>query len=189
MSYETDRAWSDGFIPHIREIVGPLLLVPSPLDVDTQQATDLIVMRARDMMIACRVRRAGYAERYPWDFTIRAKRDSGSKTELQKIVEGWADWMLYGHESFNGRLGRWFLIDLHELRAQMIYDAHRKNKRLPDPTRPISNKDGTHFVAYDARKLPQKVVIASSHPVPRYEDSPCLLAGSPSSAAHQDAWL
>jgi hypothetical protein len=167
MSYAADRAWSDQFIPHIRQIVGPQLLVESPLDVDTKEAADLIVLKARDMTVACRVRRAGYADRYPWDFTLRAKRDSGAKTELRKIVEGWGDWLLYGHQGAADKLARWFLVDLHELRAEMIYDAHRPRRRLPDPTRPIANGDGTHFVAYDVRNLPQRIVIASSHAIPR----------------------
>lgn len=167
MSYAEDRAWSDQFIPHIRAIVGPRLLVESPLEVDTKQAADLIVLKARDMTVAARVRRAGYAERYPWDFTLRSRRDSGAKTEFRKIVEGWGDWLLYGHEGEKSRLARWLLIDLHELRAEMIYDAHRPSRRLPDPMKPIANGDGTHFIAYNVRRLPSRIVVASSHPIPR----------------------
>lgn len=167
MSYTDDRVWSDQFMPHIRAIVGPRLLVESPLEVDTQQAADLIVLKARDMTIAARVRRAGYADRYPWDFTLRARRDSGAKTEFRKIVEGWGDWLLYGHEGDKARLARWLLIDLHELRAEMIYDAHRPQRRLPDPMAPIANGDGTHFVAYNVCRLPARIVVASSHEIPR----------------------
>lgn len=169
MSYAVDRAWSNQFIPQIRSIVGPLLLVESPIEVDTQEAADLIVMRARDMTIACRVRRQGYAERHPWDFTIRAKRDSGAKTEFSKIVEGWGDWMFYGHDDGRGTVDRYFVIDLHGLRAELIRDSYRPRRQLPDCSRPISNGDGTYFLAFDVRKLRASDILASSHEIPRQQ--------------------
>ena len=102
MSYSADRRWSDAFIPAIKQIVGPLLLEESSFEVDTQQAADLVVMNARDTTIACRVRRGGYADRYGYEFTIRAKRDTGAKTELEKIIDGFGDWMFYGHAHADG---------------------------------------------------------------------------------------
>lgn len=57
MSYTDDRAWSDRYLPIMRQLIGPHLLMPSPLEVDAKQAADLIVLRGRDMTIACRVRR------------------------------------------------------------------------------------------------------------------------------------
>jgi hypothetical protein len=55
-AYRRDRAWSDAFIPAIKKIVGPYLLEPSSFEIDAQQATDLIVLLARDLRIAARVR-------------------------------------------------------------------------------------------------------------------------------------
>lgn len=172
MSYRDDRAWSDRFLPIMRLLIGPHLLIPSSLEVDTQQASDLVVLRGRDMTIACRVRRHGYADRFPWDITIRAKRDTGARTELEKIVEGWADWMFYGHASEDhGAIDRWYLVDLSVWRREFIRegvrsalgrDLHRKRQ-----LRPQSNGDGTHFVAFDVRQFPADLVIASSHDVPR----------------------
>ena len=43
MGYELDRSWSDRFIPAMRQIIGPHLLEPSSFDVDTKQATDLVM--------------------------------------------------------------------------------------------------------------------------------------------------
>lgn len=174
MSYQADRQWSDQFLFAIRNIVGPRLLVPSPLEVDTKEAADLIVMRARDMTIACRIRRYGYADRYPWQFTIRGHRDSGARTELAKIVEGWGDWMFYGHASLDhSSLDKWFLIDLHEWRAELARDAWRaansKPQRHSQSLRLIPNGDGTHFAAFDVRNFPATLLIASSHDVPRAE--------------------
>lgn len=164
MSFHRDYEWQLRFLPVIKMCVGPYLLEPSSFDLDTQEATDLIVLRARDMRIGCRLRRAGYADRYPWEFTLRSHRDSGASTELKKIVEGWGDWLFYGHASDDemGGISRWFIIDLSALRAHLI-----RNQEHIRPTKK-SNGDGTHFVAFDLRKFPSKpsIVIASSHDIP-----------------------
>lgn len=155
MSYQSDRAWSDNFIPAIKQIVGPLLLEASSFEIDTTQAADLVVLNARDKTIAARVRRFGYADRYPHDFTIRSSRDSGAKTELEKIVDGFGDWMFYGHsdESETG-ISRWMVINLASLRAALIRDKAPWKKK--------SNSDGTHFVAFDIRDLPESCLIAAN---------------------------
>lgn len=161
MSFRRDFDWQMKFLPAIRNIVGPLLLEPAPFEVDAKEATDLLVLRARDMRIGCRVRRAGYAERYPWEFTIRSHRDSGAKTELNKIVEGWGDWLFYGHAEHDDlpSLCRWFLVDLHALRAHLIRD-----QKACVPAK-HSNGDGTHFVAFDVRRFPHDpaILVAGSH--------------------------
>lgn len=162
MGYEVDRRWSDAFIPAIKKIVGPLLLEESSFEVDTKQAADLVILNARDKTIAARVRRTGYADRYPYEFTIRAKRDTGAKTELEKIVDGFGDWMFYGHADKNGvDVSRWMVIDLSGLRAALI--------RQKAPYQKQSNGDGTHFIAFDIRKLPESCLISSSFCLDRRE--------------------
>jgi hypothetical protein len=161
-----DFEWQSSFCPSIKRIVGPHLLEPSPLELDLHEATDLLVLRARDMRIGCRIRRAGYAERYPWDFTLRSLRDSGATTELAKIVDGWGDWFFYGHEERfafeDWAIDRWFLIDLHAWRAQVIRKRININAHIP-------NGDGTFFVAFDLREFDESppICVASSHKVPR----------------------
>ena len=71
---------------------------------------DLVILKARSMAIGVRVRRPGYAERFPGQFTIRSHRESGAKTELRKIVEGWGDWLFYGHADGSGGISDWLLI-------------------------------------------------------------------------------
>ena len=140
--YNKDRVWSDRFIPEICRIVGPLLLVPSSLEVDCHEAADLVVLRGRDMTLACRVRRPGFL-RYKGEFTIRAKRDSGAKTELEKITEGWGDWMFYAHASEEGvSFTCWHLLDLAAWRAHLIRDRRDREKIKWGLT---DNGDGTHF--------------------------------------------
>jgi hypothetical protein len=164
MSYARDREWSDRYIPAISTIVGPRLLVPAPFEVDAKQATDLIVLRARDMTIAARVRRHGFADRYPYEFTIRSRRDNGTKTELSKIVDGWADWMFYGHAAREGDgFDRWFLVDLHALRAAFIRDGMKAESEIKWEEK--SNGDGTHFVALDLRSFRPSILVASSHEI------------------------
>jgi hypothetical protein len=151
-SYTKNREWSDRFLPHVCRIIGPHLLKITPDEIDQKQAADLMVLTARDLRIAVRVRRPGFAERYPFEFTIRAKLDSGAKTELSKIVDGWGDWMLYGHaDEAQDLLCAWWLIDLHSFRAALIRQATNgikiKSGNMP-------NGDGTHFKWFDIRSFP-----------------------------------
>jgi len=97
-SFESEFSWSATWIPKIRQLVGPMLLRQGTLDEDRREATDLIVLRAEGLRIACRVRRPGYAGKYPFDVTITAKRESGAACEWDKlIVAGFGDWFFYGH--------------------------------------------------------------------------------------------
>ena len=167
--YETDRRWSDRYIDAIRAIIGPRLLVTAPWELDRKQNTDLMVLTARDMTIACRVRRPGYASRYGWDVTLRAARDTGAETELAKVVKGWGDWMFYAHALDGDRIGfeRWFLLDLHALRVDLTREGVRSALDMPLRMGGLfkrqGNGDGTHFVAFDVRDFPL-VVLASSVP-------------------------
>ncbi len=161
MSYRSDREWSDPYLPEIKKLVGPHLLVPAPFEVDAEEATDLIVLRARDMQIACRVRRPGYADnpKFRRQFPIRCERDSGAKTELAKIIDGFGDWMFYGHATDReAEINPWFLLDLHVFRAALI-----RHRRQPVAFESLDNGDGTYFKAYDIDSLPPQFVIAASH--------------------------
>lgn len=162
--YSSDRAWSDVMIPQIKQIVGPFLLQPASFDADARQATDLIVLTARDMRIAARIRRPGYSDKYPFEFTIRAKRDSGVETELSKIVNGWGDWMFYGHADKSNWIERWWLIDLHAFRAGLIRSAMNG---APVKCHDKANGDGTYFKAFDLRSFPAHppIIVGSSHPL------------------------
>lgn len=167
-SYQVNREWSNRFLQTIRTIVGPQLLVPAPLEVDQKEATDLIVLRARDMRIACRVRRPGYADDYPNEFTIRSRLDNGHDTELKKIVNGFADWMFYGHaldENESTIIEPWWLIDLDAFRVHLERDGFFQQlgqHRISYGER--SNHDGTYFVWFDITSFSEspQLVIASS---------------------------
>lgn len=170
-SYQRNRQWSDRFIPQIRALVGPHLLVESSLEQDTKQAADLVVLRARDLTIACRVRRHGFADVYPRQFTLRSKLDSGVMTEFRKVLQGWGDWMFYGHSSLDEKsISPWWLIDLSALRFHLIHDAHRRLAKKESRLRQGSqaNGDGTHFQWFDIDTFDPDppLLVAESHPTP-----------------------
>lgn len=166
--YESERAFSDRYIPAIQQIVGPLLLKPAPFELDANQATDLIVMTARDIRIAARVRRANkYLERYGYEFTLRAKLQSGAKTEMTKVVDNNAQWLFYGFADPNSaEVPHWWLINLDAFRAAFIRQAFGGQKvkcGLKD------NGDGTHFYWFDLRSFPREpsILIAGSRELPK----------------------
>lgn len=156
MSYEADRQWGDAYLPAVRQIVGPHMLVPAPFENDVKEATDLMVLKALDFRIAVRVRRPGYALRFGNQFTIRYDRPTGARTEYEKIMEGFGDWMLYGHASADqpGELARWMLLDLSVFRCWAALH----------PVCPITNNcDGVSFLAFDVRgQFPAEIIIAES---------------------------
>lgn len=161
MSYRNNRDWSDLFLPEIKRIVGPMLLEESEFEIDANQATDLIVLKARDLRFACRVRRHGYADRYPWEFTIRSRLFSGAKTELAKIVDGWCDYGFYGHADENNRIGRYFVINFDAFRADLI---RRKDKIVYEEK--SNGGVDSQFVAFDVRSFSPGVIAKSSHEIP-----------------------
>ena len=163
-SYTEDREWSDARILRVKEIVGSHLLDVTPDEIDQQQAADLMVLTARDMKIAVRLRRPGFAERFRYQFTVRAHRDSGARTELEKIVNGWGDWMFYGHTDGDD-IPLWWLIDLNAFRAALIRQS--RNAQTLD-CGDMPNGDGTFFKWFDLRSFPQSppILVASSAPLP-----------------------
>ncbi len=153
--------WQEQFLPEVKKIVGPLLLMEAPLEIDQTQATDLMVLTGKDMRIGCRMRGAGYADQYPWDFTVRSRYDTGTETELHKIMQGWGDWMFYGHAAAEDStdIVRWLLIDLEAFRVHF--------PSLKDGRAYIEkhNTDGSHFIICNARMFPKEppILVASSH--------------------------
>ena len=163
MGYALDRRWSDFYLPQIRQIVGPFLLEPAPDDIDMHEATDLVILKARDLRIACRVRRDEASAAYPFDFTVRYSRPSGRETEHVKIMAGFGDLMFYGHASSENTIGRWMLIDLDVFRSSLKQDPTYRFIRAKYK----GNFDGSSsFYAYDVRSFPDWMVRASSHSIP-----------------------
>ncbi len=160
--YTSNRNWSDRFLPEIKQLIGGYLLETAPDAFDHMQATDLMMLEARDMRVAARVRRPGFAQRYPHQFTIRSAVASGRQTELSKIVNGNGDWMFYGHsDAAQTGLDAWWLIDLRAFRAGLIrHMANAPQIVMGDQ----ANADGTRFKWFDVRSFPAEppLVVACS---------------------------
>ena len=154
--YPQDRSFSDRYIDAIKLIVGPRLLQVASFEQDVSEATDLIMLQARPLDIACRVRRPGFAALYPDEFTLRSRRPSGGATELDKIIDGHGDWLFYGHaieNTGNGIIDPWHLIDLAAFRSHLIRGgglSGRNEKR---------NADGTGFSVFSLKDFPSTILI------------------------------
>ncbi|MEL7178511.1 MAG: hypothetical protein AAFN63_01655 [Pseudomonadota bacterium] len=160
--YATNRTWSDQFLPEVKRQIGAHLLKVAPDDIDRREATDLMMLDARDTRVAVRIRRPGYHQRYPHQFTIRSKVPSGAQTELSKVVNGHGDWMFYGHASADGQtLDSWQLLDLKAFRAALI--RHVQNG-YPIVHGDQENWDGSAFKWFDVRSFPSEppLVVAAS---------------------------
>jgi len=176
--YTENRQFSDRFIPQIKLLVAPHLLAEAPLMVDQQEATDLIVMRARDMKIACRIRRPEYRVKYAGQFTIRSHCGNNAKTELAKIVEGFADWMFYGFavDDDSDQIKPWYLISLDAWRAHMI--RGKKQLKKCGGCGQKTNSDNTKFAWFKIDKFPSDppLLIASSNAQEQTTSIPTLQA-------------
>jgi hypothetical protein len=173
MSYRDDRAFGEKFIPEIKRLISPHLFMAAPVDIDRQEATDLVVLLMRDFRIACRVRRPGYSHgKFRYQFTLRSRRDNGRQTELAKVTDGFCEFLFYGHSTPSGTISPWMLIDLKAFRGQLI----RQSLQADDPPTLLfgqqSNGDGTHFVWFDIRSFAPspKLLVATD-----LELSPALL--------------
>jgi len=117
MTWQEDKRWSDRFLPQIKRILGDLFIGEAEQEEDAERNTDLIVLKLEPLRFGCRIRRNEYLERYGGEFTIRAGRPSGAKTELTKIIEGWGDYLFYGFSDVEEKLlAKWTIIDLKAFR-------------------------------------------------------------------------
>lgn len=159
--YQADAAFSRRFAPQIKRILGEHLIIEAPPEEDAHHNTDLMVLRLDAVRIACRVRRHRYLRLFGDEITIRCDRPSGTKTEFEKIVrDGWGDFLFYGFASqCETGICRWVLGDLQVFRAY-VQQQIRVTGRLPGKRR--VNTDGTEFLAYPIRTLPDGFVVAYS---------------------------
>lgn len=166
--WERDKRWSDRFLPQIKAILGVHLIGEPPLEEDQERNTDLMVLRMDAVRIGCRVRKHQYLQAYGHEFTIRAGRPYGTKTELTKIIEGWGDYFFYGFADVEEQhLLQWFLGDLNVFRLWLSRWMTSHNGTIPGQRQ--ANKDNSsHFRAFAVGALPSDFVIG------RREDMPTL---------------
>lgn len=161
MGYSQNREWSDNFLPLVKQIVGPHLLEPSPYEVDANQCGDLVVVRGKAKTVGVRVREHYAADKWPDQFTIRSRLDSGNKTELAKIINGWGDVFFYGFADENEQgFAGWYLIDMDVFRKALMYPERRDSIRTGEKC----NGDGTYFRWFKVSDFPDALLIDSSPP-------------------------
>ena len=137
-----DKRWSDTWVPQLAKIIrqNAMHLIEVRVaahEADTKRATDF-EFEVIGGTIAARVRRPAYWGRY-WDWTVRSERTvTGAKTELAKLIEGYARWYLYAWANTETEIGAYALIDLDKVRAIGL---------LAEPRAPCYNPDGTVFIA------------------------------------------
>ena len=143
MSYQISRQWSDKFIPEIKRILCDFFIDVAPMEKDCTEATDLIVMQTTGASIACRVRKNEY--RFFNDMTIRSRLQSGMKTEISKIIDGFGQYYFYGYaDKQEESIEKWLLGDLNVFRAHLI-----RKGCMNVLSSEISNNDGTFFRSFD----------------------------------------
>lgn len=164
MNWTDDKHFSDRYLPAIKRILGEHLIGEPREEEDRLRNTDLIVLKMEAVRIACRIRRDSYLEAKAFaatsEFTIRAGRPNGIKTELAKIIEGWGNYFFYGFgEETSDRLVRWTLADLNVFR--LWYMQHLLEHQGKPPTKMLPNSDGSSsFCVFQWNALPAAFVKA-----------------------------
>lgn len=155
--WERDKKWSDRFLPEIKRILGEYLLVEPAVEEDMMRNTDLIILGFNSIRIGCRIRKHEYFAKYQNEFTIRADRPSGIKSELAKIISGWGDYLFYGFsDEAKEKLLTWRIISLNEFRLWFNYEIAREGKR---PGLYLPNSDeSSNFYAFDTTKMPPEII-------------------------------
>jgi hypothetical protein len=143
--WQQDKQWEESYHGQVLSILGVLTphlaeIRVASLEKDRANATDFEVTLSGGT-IAVRLRRWGCKFR---DLTIRAQRDSGAKTELAKIKEGYAYRYFYGWEDQNRKIAEWILVNLDKVRETGLLEKQRKL---------WPNGDGTYFISIDLREL------------------------------------
>lgn len=160
--YETNRGWSDRFIPEIKGILGTHLISIAPVAEDQERNTDLMVMTLDAIRVGCRIRRNRYLQHYGGEFTIRSNYTNGYRTELGKIIEGWGHYFFYGFsDTAENGLAKWALADLNVFRLYIAREMARNRGKVPGSIK--DNRDGRNsFRCFRWSDLPGNFVVAQS---------------------------
>lgn len=159
--WEKDKRWSDRFLPEIKSILGVHLISAPPIEEDAERNTDLMVLRLDAIRIGCRIRANKYLDKYSDEFTIRAGRPSGVKTELTKIIEGWGDYFFYGFSNEDETsLAAWCLADLRVFRIEYNRKLVRMDKGNVPGIGKINKDNSSSFAAFNWNEFPPEFIVA-----------------------------
>jgi len=161
--WKNDKRWSDRFLPEIKQILGLHLIGEPPIEEDQERNTDLIVLKMDAVRIGCRMRRNEYLKKYPNDFTMRAGRPSGAKTELTKIIEGWGDYFFYGFANEDDSLiAHWILGDLKVFRRWFVFEICKRKGSIPG-VKKENGDNSSVFMVFSINDLPCEFFVATNN--------------------------
>lgn len=146
-NWKEDHLWARPLLAKVKQILGMVFFTEPPEEEDQERNTDLWILRLRrkftDCRVAVRIRRfeqfmkPGYGN----EFTIRSSRPSGAKTELQKMLDGWAQYFFYGFANKHAtNFQKYTLADLHWITC-WIKHYQVEHSELPGIEMP--NPDGS----------------------------------------------
>lgn len=158
IGWHNDKRWSDRFLPEIKAFLGQTFIGEASIEDDQRRNTDLITLTIKPLRFACRVRRYDAFQEYWMEFTLRNSRPFGAKTELEKVLEGWGDYLVYGFANqYENSLQQMFIGDLTIFRQW--YTAEIARRRIPGVVK--DNFDGSSsFRVFELRQLPPKFIVA-----------------------------
>ena len=164
LPWQSRKAWSDRFLPQIKRILGTCLIDVANAEEDALRNTDLMTLRLPGAVrIACRVRRHAYLAQYADEFTLRCSVPSGRETEIDKMLAGWGEYLMYGFANREETgLATWLVGDLSVFRDWVSRYRHQFG-RWPGTLR--SNADGSSsFMAFRIDDVDRHFVVARSGP-------------------------
>jgi hypothetical protein len=114
-NYENNIRLERRFAGQIKAILG-MTFIGQDSEQDVKFATDFLVFSINPFKIACRLRTYKFIN-FKDEFTIRCSLYSGNKTELDKIREGFADYIFYGFvDEKEEKIVSYFIGDLNVFR-------------------------------------------------------------------------
>ena len=160
-NYKESKIWSDRFLSEMKRILGVVFIKVAPLKDDMELNTDLIMPNGA--RVSCRIRSCTYMEQYFGQFTIRTLRPSGTKSELDKIRDGWGDFILYGYANREGTgLAYWFIGDLEVFRNYLKSYMEQNQGNLPG-TEHMNRDNSSLFRAFSLEDIPGFVIASSEN--------------------------
>lgn len=162
ISWKADKKWSDKFLKEVQGIIGSVLIGEASIEEDQKHNTDLVVLKMDTVRIACRIRRHSYLERFGNEFTIRNDRPSGNTSEIDKIAEGWGDYLFYGFcDERECKLALWTIANLNVFRSYCHEYLKAHSGNMPGIVKP--NPDGSStFRVFKWSDLPHDFIAEAS---------------------------
>lgn len=166
-------------MPEVQEILGRNFIGIANEEEDQQHNTDLIVLRMDGLRFGCRIRKHAYYKTFPNDFTIRFSLPSGGKTEYEKILEGWGDYLFYGFANeAETSLHLWRIIDFERFRAFVTWYKSNNNDKIPGMEQKNSDQSST-FRAFNVKEKYMKSLVFNEGGPGIAQVTCCLICQNP----------